>query len=549
MPWRARAILAAMIAFFVCPWAPAAAAQSEGSYDTLVALYKDIRADGQPAVVDGVPDYRPAAIRQREDKIPDFRRSLAAIDPSHWPVSEQVDYLLVQAALNNLEFQFRVEHPWTSDPGFYLEQVERVAYADLPAQGDKLVALQARLNAVPELLAQAKGNLTHGAREFAKLAIHDLNTADGVGHGMPFRDVPPAGTHGWYVDFIQRAKAQQPELVPAGEKALAAVDDYDAWLKQHASQMTAPAGVGKADFNWYLRYVRYLPYTMDDSVKIGWLEYYRAMAFLALQRHVDRDLPEIALPTSKEEYEARMKDAEDSIRQFIIQNDILTIPPYAMGHLAQNVPWIVRPTGPNFWEQIQFRDPRPDTVHATLPGHAFDGLLHRHDTRPIRGTYSDSGRTEGWAFYLEESMLQLGFRDNRPRTKELYYIFQAARGLRDPAEAELHTNQWTVDQAVKFMVANVPYMDNDVARVDCAIYLREPTYGLSYQLGKEEMLELLGDREHQLGEKFNLHQFYDQFLGEGTIPISLSRWEITGLDDEVKQFWHVPPMPSVSTRY
>lgn len=546
MSWRARAILATMIVFFLCPWPSTAAAQSEGSYDTLVALYKDIRADGQPAVVDGVPDYRPAAIRQREDKVPQFRRRLAAINPSRWPVSQQVDYLLVQAALNNLEFQFRVEHPWTSDPGFYVEPVERVAYSDLPVQGEKLAALETRLNAVPKLLAQAKGNLTHGAREFTKLALHDLNTADGVGHGMPFRDVPPAGTHGWYVDFIQRAKAQQPELVPAAGKALAAVDDYDAWLKQHAAQMTAPAGVGKADFNWYLRYVRYLPYTMDDSVKIGWLEYHRAMAFLALQRHVDRNLPEIALPRSKQEYDQRLQDAEDSIRQFIIKNDILTIPPYAMGHLAQNVPWIVRPTGPNFWEQIQYRDPRPDTVHATLPGHAFDGLLHRHDTRPIRGTYTDSGRTEGWAFYLEESMLQLGFLDHRPRTKELYYIFQAARGLRDPAEAELHTNQWTVDQAVKFMVENVPYMDDDVARVDCAIYLREPTYGLSYQLGKEEMLELLGDREHQLGEKFNLKQFYDQFLAEGTIPISLSRWEMTGVNDEVKQFWRVPPIPSVS---
>jgi len=37
-------------------------------------------------------------------------------------------------------------------------------------------------------------------------------------------------------------------------------------------------------------------------------------------------------------------------------------------------------------------------------------------------------------------MLQLGFLDDVPRTKELYYIFQAARGVRDPAEANLHLN-------------------------------------------------------------------------------------------------------------
>jgi len=44
-------------------------------------------------------------------------------------------------------------------------------------------------------------------------------------------------------------------------------------------------------------------------------EYERAMAFLALERHKNRDIPEIALPTSKEEYDKRMVDAQDSIRE------------------------------------------------------------------------------------------------------------------------------------------------------------------------------------------------------------------------------------------
>jgi uncharacterized protein (DUF885 family) len=244
-----------------------------------------------------------------------------------------------------------------------------------------------------------------------------------------------------------------------------------------------------------------------------------------------------------------MLDAENAARDFIRKNDILTIPDYATGNLAQNVPWIERPGGKlNFWEQMQFRDPRPDTVHATLPGHAFDGLIHRHDTRAIRGTYSDSGRTEGWAFYLEESMLQLGFLDDVPRTKELFYIFQAARGVRDPAEANLHLNKWTIDQAVKYMMEMVPYMDADVARVDAAIYLRQQTYGLSYQMGKMEMLKLLGDREHQLGDKLDLKAFNDAFLASGTIPISLTRWEMTGLDNEVKEFWTVTDIPEPGKR-
>jgi hypothetical protein len=516
-------------------------------YAVLVALNDEIRADAIPPVVEGVPDYRPAAIAVRQQKIAEFRRRLAAILPSGWTVSEKVDYLLVQARLNALEFMFRVQHPWSSDPGLYVDAVQRVAFAELPVQGDALTALQGRLAAVPTIVAQAKANLTQGQGEFVKLAIRDLSQSDGVEERWPFRKVPPPGARGWYADFIERAKTQQPELVAPAVKALAALNDFDGWLKQKASQMNAPVGVGQPDFEWYMRYVRYMPYTMEDSVRIGNREYERAMAFLALERHKNRNLPEIALPASKEEYDKRMLDAQDSIREFLIKDEILTIPGYASGRLAQEVPWTERPGGKrNFWEEIQFRDPRPDVAHATLPGHAFDGIVRRHDTRRIRGTFSDGGRAEGWAFYLEEGVLQVGYLDDRPRTKELIYIFQAARGVRDPAEARMQTNEWTVDQAVAYMAAKVPYMDPDVARVDAAIYLRQPTYGLCYQLGKMEMLKLVGDRERQLGEKFNLKEFDDQFIASGTIPISLIRWEITGLDDEVKAFWNTPEIPSVA---
>ena len=30
---------------------------------------------------------------------------------------------------------------------------------------------------------------------------------------------------------------------------------------------------------------------------------------------------------------------------------------------------------------------------------------------------------------------------------------------------------------------------------------------------------------------------YDEFLAAGSIPISLIRWEMTGLDDEIRRLW------------
>ena len=58
-----------------------------------------------------------------------------------------------------------------------------------------------------------------------------------------------------------------------------------------------------------------------------------------------------------------------------------------------------------------------------------------------------------------------------------------------------------------------------------------------YVIGKVQLEKLLADRARQLGDKFDLGKFHDEFLAAGTIPITLTRWEMTGLDDEVKELW------------
>jgi len=60
---------------------------------------------------------------------------------------------------------------------------------------------------------------------------------------------------------------------------------------------------------------------------------------------------------------------------------------------------------------------------------------------------------------------------------------------------------------------------------------------LSYTMGKIQLEKLLSDSARQLGDKFNVRQFMDDFRAVGMIPFALSRWEMTGLDDEIKKLW------------
>ncbi len=68
-------------------------------YEDLAAFFRDWRAFQKPKLVDGVPDYTPAAMAEQQRELEAYRQRLAAIDPSGWPIPQQVDYYIVRAEL------------------------------------------------------------------------------------------------------------------------------------------------------------------------------------------------------------------------------------------------------------------------------------------------------------------------------------------------------------------------------------------------------------------------------------------------------------------
>jgi len=67
--------------------------------------------------------------------------------------------------------------------------------------------------------------------------------------------------------------------------------------------------------------------------------------------------------------------------------------------------------------------------------------------------------------------------------------------------------------------------------------LRFPGFHTGVVMGKAQFMKLFRERAMQLGDKFVLRDFIDEFLAAGMIPISLTRWEMTGYDDEIKKLW------------
>ena len=510
--------------------------QAGDAYQALVGIHQEFLKLRQPKVTNGVADYTPAAIAEQRQGLDALRKRLAAIDASAWPVPQQVDYHLVRAEMNGLDFDHRVVKSWQRDPGLYVDAVRRAPHTDLPAAAEGLARLRVQLQAAPKVLEQARTNLTTASGELAGQAIRELEMSDGINQGEPRRPVPPAGVIGWYRDLLERLPKHHPELVGDARAALSAVEGFRDWLKQNRAAMKEPAFVGLENYNWYLRNVRLMPYDAEQVRLLGKREEDRARTFLEIEQHRNRALPPIEPVKTEEEHERRVRDSERLIREFIQKHKLLTIPPDTPAEFETDAFWIVREGGKrHFWEELTYRDPLNNHIHASIPGHQFDGHIQRKNTNPIRAGYRDGARGEGWGFYIEEMFLQAGLLDGRPRARELFYIAQLKRAIRIPCELEMQTGRFTLQQAIDHMVREVPLMEPDLARYDLALYLRRPTYGMNYIMGKLQLESLLNERVRQLGDKFDLGRFHDEFLAAGPIPISLIKWEMTGRDDEIRK--------------
>src|SRR5438105_14716830 len=88
--------------------------------DDLRALFADWRTFQRPKLADGVPDYSANAMAAQHRELPAYERRLTALDARGWPVGQQVDWHIVRAEMDGLDFDHRVLRPWANNPAFYV---------------------------------------------------------------------------------------------------------------------------------------------------------------------------------------------------------------------------------------------------------------------------------------------------------------------------------------------------------------------------------------------------------------------------------------------
>ena len=534
MPYSAltRGLAALALAAALLVTAPAHAL---GTYDDLVGLFREWQALEKPALREGAPDYTQAALESRAAGLRNLQARLAALDATAWTREQRIDYELVRAQMNGLEFDLRVLQPWTRDPAFYQSvwteqsdtpEHEGPAHHDLvelwtysfPLSRADEKKLARELLIVPPLLAQARGNLTGNARDLWL-----------TGTGTMQMQVESLD------DLAAKTKTPTPELRRSIAAARKSTVEFVAWLQAQAPSKTGPSGVGKEAYDWNLQHVHLVPLTWNDEVMLLRRELARAHASLRLEEQRNRGLPPLQPISSPEEWNLRANAAVTKYIDFLRSKEILTVQDYLDPAMRERIGPYAPPETRNFFGIASHYEPITLFAHFQ---HWFDHawLRNRPNPSPIRREawlYNAwDNRAEGTATAMEEIILHAGYYDDNPRAREIVWIMLAQRCARGLASLYAQANVFDLQQAKAFQVEWTPrgWMrpDLDLLGFEQQLYLRQPGYGTSYVTGKYLLDELIKDRSHQLGDAFTLRGFFDEYIAAGMMPVSLIHWQLTG---------------------
>lgn len=514
------------------------------------AVFQPFSSDDIPRIerpADALSDWSTAAIEARRKALNTFETRWRRVGPDAAPVSQQVDYRLMGSAFARVRWELDVERAWLRNPRFYYDQTVGSVFDALtqppPFSDERAGIIVRRMGRIPRTIKDGEDNLERGgamARPFAMLAIEEL------------KDIGPR---------LQRAVESLTPLMPgktpaelktAADQAIAALEGYREWLNKRLPAMETKTAVGRDAYLFFLRNVALMPFTPEELLAMGRQEWERSVSFEAYEKARNQGQPELAMFPGAAAQIAKERDDEASVRQYMMEKHILTVPEW-MGHyrnlpvpvylealgagvtddltgpsrLKSDATSYTRPPSPQlgYFALATAHDPRPILVHEGVPGHFFQLALSWANEDPIRRHFYDSGANEGIGFYAEEMMLQAGYFDDRPRVREIIYNFMRLRALRVEVDVKLALGIFNRDTAAEYLEKTVP-MDHRTALQEAADFASWPGQAISYQIGKIQIMRMLADSRRKQGARFDLQKFHDFVWTNGNVPIALQQWEL-----------------------
>ena len=514
---------------------------------------------------DELEDASEAAIHAESEALKLFRAKLRAVDVDRLSAEKQLDCEQLKRAMDAGIIALDRVRQWTKDPDSYSGAITNAAYVIMkrnyaPA-ADRLRSLIAREHKMSAVLAAARRNLQGPPRIYTQIAIEQID-----GNYRFFKNDLPAAFTEVTDKTLEEAFRQSNDAV------LAALADYKTYLERTLlPQSTGNFAFGTNVFRQALAANEMIDAAPEDLLRIAEADRARnEAAFQMTARQIDStrgaDAVLASLQTDHPPADQLLQATQDtltSIRQFIMDHRIVTIPPSEAAKVQETPPFMRSTTSasmdtPGPFEKAKLMayynmtlpDPRWPaaerndfmrqwydaaianvSVHEVYPGHYIQFLYAKDFPSDVRKVYGANTNVEGWAHYCEQIMLDEGFHAGEPKYRLAQLQDALLRDVRFIAGIKMHTQGMTVDEATQLFEAE-GHQPHPVAASEAKRGTSDALYGY-YTMGKLMILKLRDDYHAKQGGAYSLEAFHDAFIRLGPLPLPLIRRAMLGSEGQL----------------
>ncbi len=420
-------------------------------------------------------------------------KQLAAISSASLSPNDGVDKSILENELRARLFDIEVLHEAERNPLNYnpANGIYGLLARDFAPLKSRLISVQARLEAVPKVVAAAQANLKNPPRVFTETAITQNKGAISL-------------VRGELDEYIKQEPSMREKLAPAQASAIAALEAYGRWLETNLLlRSTGDFRIGKAAFEKKLRFALDSDLSADEIL-------HNAESELKLTQ---QKMLQTALPLHQRYFPSASTEGLDTMTviravldkladarsdnstivakanltlaaatEFTRANNLVSVPSDpvkvivmpeyargvsvaycdAAGALEKNGEtfYAISPT-PADWTAARstsfFREYNDAmlanlTVHEAMPGHYLQLVVANKvpTTTKIRHLIGSGTFVEGWATYAEQIMADAGF--GGPETKMQQMKMRLRLIINAIIDHKIHAGNMSQKEAIDLMM-------------------------------------------------------------------------------------------------
>ena len=162
------------------------------------------------------------------------------------------------------------------------------------------------------------------------------------------------------------------------------------------------------------------------------------------------------------------------------------------------------------------------SAHEAVPGHHLQIALNEEGNKNIpafRKNFYLSAYGEGWGLYAESLADEMGIYTT-PYEKFGQLTYSMWRACRLVVDTGIHAFGWSKEKALDYMSKNTALSFHEI-NTEIDRYISWPGQALSYKIGELKIKELRSKSKKLLADKFDIHDFHEVILKNGTLTLPL----------------------------